>query len=179
MRDLIRIINEAQAPVFYHGTSVPAALQILAQDKLKAKAASRIEGSAVSFTTNLETAAGFAGRRDGEALNRVQWAADGMSRSQINRMLDMYGVDRPEAKGVVLALDGNLLDEEGDFLKPYSHYGMEEDEYRAEEWDIHNVGSMLVAIYVNPTELQAWAARVPKYAKAIKNLLNHPKVRQI
>lgn len=177
MRDLIRIITEAQAPLYYHGTSVPAALQILSQNKLKAKAASRIEGSAVSFTTNLETASHFAARRDGEAINRVQWTADGMSRSQINRLLDTYGVPRPEAHGIILAFDGDLMDEEVG-LDPYSHYGMEEDEFRS-EWDVSNVDQLLTAIYVNPTELQAWAERVPKFTKAIDNLLKNPKVRQI
>lgn len=177
MRDLIRVITEAQAPLYYHGTSVPAALQILSQNKLKAKRASSIEGAAVSFTTNLETAANFAGRRDGEAINRVQWAADGMSRSQINRLLDTYGVPRPEAHGIVLVFDGSVMDEEV-ALDPYDHYGMEEDEFRS-EWDVDNVEQMLTAIYLNKAELEAWAKRVPKYAKAIMKLVNHPKARHL
>ena len=82
-----------------------------------------------------------------------------------------------EAHGIVLVFDGSVMDEEV-ALDPYDHYGMEEDEFRS-EWDVDNVEQMLTAIYLNKAELEAWAERVPKYAKAIMKLVNHPKARHL
>lgn len=184
MRDLIKLVEmfddtlepENAPELLYHGTSIPAAITILRTNKLKAKQASSIEAAAVSFTSDPKIAHNFGEDRDGRALRAVNMKRQGYKLKDVKWATDNYSGRDNGLGGVVLVFDGPKLAETGASLTPYEHYGMQEDEYRS-EWDIDSVSEYLVAIHVNPKDIETWAEAVPEKAKAIRALLNHPKAK--
>lgn len=167
-------IEPEDAPaLIHHGTSWPAALAILSQDRLRARRASGIEGAAVSLTTDPATARTFAERRDDREEFVLALKARGYTRHRINQWLDVPGaVTRGVTSGVVLTFDGPRLAEIA-ALHAYDHYGMEEEELRSDH-DIHGIASALVRIEIGPDDARLWSGLLPKRAKAITALASHP-----
>lgn len=156
--------------VLHHGTSWPAAIAVLRQDKLTAKRISDIEPEGVCFTGDLEVAADFARRRDDRESARIRMRERGMSRYKIEQWLDIPGGTSDNGtKGVVLTFDGRKL-ADLNYLEPYSHYGMEEDELRS-RCSVKRMSQALTGIIVDPADEAYWREALPKAGKGIANLL--------
>jgi hypothetical protein len=178
LRDLIREADEPEEyeeeesnipAVLYHGTSLVSGLSILRSGILKAKQASGIEDAGVSLTTDLNTAKSFACDRDGREIMKFGLKADNKTAKYIKWVTDNYSGSHYEKKGLILQLKSSQL-----WLEPYSHYGMEEEEWRSYS-DITGISNILMAFYASPQEIEEWCVRLPQHAAKFKQLLSSEK----